>query len=116
MIKNIILDPGHGGIDRTGKYTTAGKQYKFKTGEVALEGVINRRITRKLGYHITMQSKLKALYTVHPNNSEDISLGKRMNIANAFNTNNDSLFISIHNNAAHKAGSGSGFEIFTTTG
>jgi len=42
MIKNIILDFGHGGIDESGKYTTKGKKHDFGNGEVAYEGVLNR--------------------------------------------------------------------------
>ena len=44
MIKNIILDFGHGGIDENGNYTTLGKKHTFPNGETAYEGVINRRI------------------------------------------------------------------------
>lgn len=49
MIKNIIIDPGHGGINSQGVYTTQGKSYKFPNGEIAYEGVINRNISKALG-------------------------------------------------------------------
>lgn len=115
MIKNIILDPGHGGIDRDGKYTTKGKQHTFSNGQIAYEGVINRNIVRKLGYHLRMQTGLNIIYTVHPNSPEDIPLGKRVHIANQY-PSGESLFISIHNNASIKPNTGTGFEIYTTRG
>ena len=41
MIKNIVLDFGHGGIDINGNYTTApNKMHKFSNGQIAYEGVV----------------------------------------------------------------------------
>ena len=114
MIKNIIIDPGHGGINSQGVYTTQGKSYKFPNGEIAYEGVINRNISKSLGDKLKVRG-FNVVYTVDPSNATDLSLGGRVKAANKYSSQ-DSLFVSIHNNAMGKPGSASGFEIFTTPG
>ena len=114
MIKNIIIDPGHGGINSQGVYTTQGKSYKFPNGEIAYEGVINRNISKSLGDKLKVRG-FNVVYTVDPSNATDLSLGGRVKAANNYSSQ-DSLFVSIHNNAMGKPGSASGFEIFTTPG
>lgn len=113
-IKNVILDPGHGGLDGSGHYTTApNKMHKFPDGKIAYEGVINRQIAAQVEKCLEGHG-LKVSYTVAPDDPTDVSLGTRVKIANRENPN-ETLFISIHNNASesHKA---SGFEIFTSVG
>lgn len=114
QIKNIIIDPGHGGLDNDGVYHTKGKMFEFPSGEIAYEGVINRNIARQLwaklnylGYNVS--------YTVDPSNYLDISLDERVRMSNKFNPN-ETLYISVHNNAAPKPGTARGFEIFTSKG
>lgn len=115
-IKNIIIDPGHGGIDPvTGKYTTApNKMHKFRSGEVAYEGHLNRQIAAFVGAYLNNPGKYFIIYTVDPNDPRDISLQQRIRKANSYDAE-DSILISIHCNASpnHNA---SGFELFTTKG
>lgn len=114
-IENIILDPGHGGINSSGKYTTApNKMHTFPDGRVAYEGVINRQIAGKLGHILKSHTDYNVFYTVKPDDPRDVSLSQRKNMANMYPKYN-SIYISIHCNASssHKA---SGFEIFTTPG
>jgi len=111
---NIIIDPGHGGIDETGNYTTAPyKMFTFDDGLTIYEGEVNRKIAKNLSNNFlaSPDPKEKILFTVKPHNSEDISLKERVDFANKFNPKN-TLFIPIHNNA----GGGSGFEIYTSKG
>lgn len=64
-------------------------------------------ILANLGYNI--------LYTVNPNDPEDISLDKRVRFANQFGKD-ESIYISIHNNASPTPGKARGFEIYTSPG
>lgn len=115
MIKNIILDFGHGGIDSNGRYTTApAKMSKLPSGEIAYEGVLNRQIGgilyQLLRWHIP---KLNIVCTVKPDDPRDLSLGYRVRVANRYPAS-ETLFISIHSNAAN--GRARGFELYTTRG
>ena len=57
----------------------------------------------------------KVLYTVKPDDHRDPSLSSRVSFANSYKAD-EALYISIHNNAAPKPGTASGFEIFTSPG
>lgn len=112
---NIVIDPGHGGIDDNGNYTTyPHKMYKFDNGEVAYEGVLNRAIAMEVMRHIDANPNLNGIYTVDPEDPTDMSLRSRVKVANRLSSKN-TIFVSIHCNASpsHKA---SGFELFTTRG
>ena len=112
---NIILDFGHGGIDKYGNYTTApNKMYKHNNGEVAYEGVLNRQIGGHVYTCLRGHSDLNVKCTVKEDDARDIALSHRVRVANAYPSTN-TLFISIHCNASasHNA---SGFELFTTVG
>lgn len=112
---NIVLDSGHGGIDKDGNYTTApNKMYTFRDGEVAYEGVLNRGIAKEVMKHIDLNPNLNGIYTVDPDDPTDVSLRDRVKTANRLSSKN-TIFVSIHCNASpsHKA---SGFELFTTKG
>lgn len=112
MIKNIILDAGHGGLDTNGNYTTApSKMFKFSDGEIAYEGVLNRKITQQVANLLGAHWDLNTIFTVRPDDSRDLSLAYRVQVANK-QTPATTLFISIHCNA----GGGTGFEIYTTKG
>lgn len=112
MIRNIVLDFGHGGVDSNGKYTTApSKMYEFSDGEVAYEGKLNREIGGLLYTKLRSNLNLNVVCTVKEDDSRDLSLPYRVRVANSFNPS-ETLFISIHCNA----GGGSGYEIFTTRG
>lgn len=115
MIKNVILDFGHGGLDFNGNYTTApAKMHKFSDGEVAYEGVLNRQIGGHVYTCLRGHSDLNVVCTVKEDDSRDIGLSQRVRVANKFNPE-ETLFVSIHCNASsgHNA---SGFELFTTVG
>lgn len=112
-IDNIIIDAGHGGINNQGLYTTQGKYFVFPNGEIAYEGVINRKIAQALATELRNAGK-NVIFTVNPLDPEDISLKKRVAIANKYASK--SIFISIHNNASEGFGTARGFEIFNTPG
>jgi len=114
MIKNVVLDFGHGGLDRNGNYTTNGKFHRFNANEVAYEGVINRQIGGILhGYLRSLEPRVNIVTTVGADDPRDLSLGYRVRVANQFNPS-DTIFLSIHSNAFN--GQAGGFEIFTTKG
>ncbi len=115
MIKNIVLDFGHGGLDEDGNYTTApNKMFKFPNGEVAYEGALNRAIGGHVYTCLRSHSEFNVVCTVKEDDPRDLSLGWRVRVANRYDPN-ETIFISIHCNASpnHNA---SGFEIFTTKG
>ena len=106
----VIIDCGHGGIDKDGNYTTAPDKQAKVNGKWVYEGLLNRTIGGMLA-HLLQWDGHNVIFTVHPNDSRDISLSQRVKVANA---NTDGLFVSIHCNAFN--GSVRGFEIFTTKG
>lgn len=115
MIKNIILDFGHGGIDKNGKYTTSpAKMHKFDDGVVAYEGVINRQIGGHIYTCLRGHSNLNVVCTVKEDDPRDLSLSYRVKVANSFDPKS-TIFVSVHCNASpnHNA---SGFEVYTTKG
>ena len=114
MIKNIVLDFGHGGIDANGKYTTPGKRHKFSNGETAYEGVINRRIGGMVqSYLRTSDARINVVTTVAADDPRDLSLAYRVRVANSLPAS-QTIFVSIHCNAFNTKARG--FEIFTTVG
>lgn len=115
MVKNVILDFGHGGLNPKGEYTTyPNKMYKFKDGVVSYEGVLNRQIGGHVYTCLRYHSNINVVCTVKEDDHRDISLSHRVRVVNSFNPQ-ETLLVSIHCNASesHKA---SGFEIFTTKG
>lgn len=115
MIKTVIIDAGHGGIDAQGRYTTApAKMHTFSNGEVAYEGVYNRKIARFVYVFLKYNTSIKSVFTVRPDDPTDISLRTRTNIANEYDKTS-SLLLSLHSNASptHTA---RGFEIITSKG
>lgn len=112
MIKNIILDFGHGGIDTNGVYTTApAKMYKFLNGDIAYEGVLNRQIGGHVLTCLRSHLDLNVVTTVAETDPRDLSLPWRVRVANSYDPK-ETIFISIHCNA----GGGEGFELYTTKG
>ena len=107
----IILDNGHGGLDK-GKYVTApNKMHTFKDGFTIYEGHFNREIVKKLAY------KLKSLGIPFHNlvpGPQDTPLKERVNKANelAKKWHGKAIYISIHGNG----GGGTGFEVYTSKG
>jgi N-acetylmuramoyl-L-alanine amidase len=117
MQKVVILDPGHGGINpSTGQYVTPGKRSPiWKDGSVYYEGVGNRHIVELAG-RILAARGVKVLYTVSPNDWQDVSLSKRVKIANDHYRQNPTAFlISVHSNASDNP-QANGYEVFTSPG
>ena len=115
MIKNVVLDFGHGGIDKDGKYTTAPKKmHTFSDGEVAYEGVLNRQIGGHVYTCLRSHPELNIICTVKEDDPRDLFLGYRVRVTNALPPES-TIFVSIHCNASPKHNA-SGFEIFTTKG
>lgn len=113
-IKRVILDPGHGGLDSNGDYTTApNKMHTFPDGKVVYEGVLNRQIAEQIYENLKCEPFATA-FTVRPGDSRDHRLSQRVHFANNFPAD-ETLFISIHCNASpnHNAGGG---EVWTSPG
>ena len=114
MIKNIVLDFGHGGIDKAGRYTTRGKWHDFGNGEMAYEGVLNRQIGGILqSYLRSLGHQYHIVTTVNADDPRDLSLSYRVRVANSYPAA-ETIFISIHCNAFNSKAKG--FEIFTSKG
>lgn len=115
MIKNVILDFGHGGVDHEGNYTTSpNKMYKFENGEIAYEGVLNRELGEKLSNYLYDDGFINVVHTVHWSDSYDLPLSNRVDVADGFNPN-ETIFISLHCNASRQHNA-SGFEVITSKG
>lgn len=116
MIKNVILDYGHGGIDSNGKYTTfPAKMHTFDDGVVAYEGVLNREIGNQIKNCVqAFAPELNIVETVPYNDPTDVSLSKRVELTNKFPPES-TIFVSIHCNASNNHNA-SGFEIFSSLG
>lgn len=106
-----VLDAGHGGVDKSGRYTTApAKMFKFEDGLTIYEGVINRKVA--FNVYKSLQSKGIDFALVY-DDVEDTPLSGRVTLAdNVYRKDKRAVYISIHSNA----GGGSGFEIFTGMG
>lgn len=107
----VIIDRGHATLDAYGKYSTAGKQFKFPDGLHVYEGYENQKYAEAIA-RIATEYGMNVVYTVKPNDPQDISLVARVKFANALSEKKDSMYLSIHNNA----GKGKGTEIFTSVG
>lgn len=115
FIDTLIFDRGHGSLDTKGVYTTApAKMHKFEDGVVAYEGVINSEYVKKMAFY-GEAAGFNIEYTVLPTSPVDMPLEERVNKANFGLHKNNSLFISVHNNASlnHNA---EGSEIWTSVG
>tara|TARA_R110000822_G_scaffold305011_1_gene430489 strand:+ start:2209 stop:2838 length:630 start_codon:yes stop_codon:yes gene_type:complete len=115
VVKNIVLDFGHGGLGSNGLYTTApAKMHVHVNGETAYEGVLNRQIGGHVYTCLRSHSEFNVVCTVKEDDSRDMALSQRVRVANSFDSKS-TIFVSIHCNASpqHNA---SGFEIFTTNG
>ncbi len=113
MINTLILDRGHATTDAQGKYSTPGKQAKLPDGRVVYEGKENQKYTEAIAKH-ALAKGFKVEYTVLPTDPTDPSLHYRVLKANNSNNRRNSLYVSIHNNAAN--GKASGTEVFTNIG
>ena len=107
----IIMDPGHGGLDK-GKYVTApNKMHVFEDGFTVYEGVFNRDIVKKICY--VLKSRGIPNFNLVPG-PQDTPLPERVAYANELvkKYNGRAIYISVHANA----GGGTGFEVYTSKG
>ncbi len=114
----VLLDPGHGAVDPSGKYTTApSKQFQhtkgtFHKGGWFFEGVFNRAITTRVS------AKLRNLgipHVVVAHEYLDTPLADRVETANwYFKQYKNTVYISTHSNASGV--NARGFEVYTTPG
>ena len=112
--KILLIDAGHGGIDPSGRYTTApSKQKKFVTGYHGYgwfyEGVSNRQIAAEFMAQAT-RAGFVCVPVYHP--YKDTSLTTRTDLANqiAGSLGAESIYLSFHSNAFD--GSARGWVIF----
>lgn len=110
---NIVLDFGHGSVDKDGEYTTApAKMFQHKDGTNAYEGMINRQIGGLIYQFLRWDKELTPVLTVKTDDPRDISLAYRVRVANSF-PKEETLMVSIHCNASPNQDA-RGFEIFTS--
>lgn len=122
----VMLDAGHGSLDRKGKYTTAidkGKYFDHKNKDlnfhgiqgnsVFYEGVFNRIMANKIRVELAQ----KGIFSAATYDAVlDTPIGERTGRANKFHAalNNKTVFGSIHSNASGV--NASGWEIYTSVG
>lgn len=97
----VIIDPGHGGIDDSGKYVTApDKMTTFPDGEEVYEGVLNRQIASHLAARLANTS-ISFDWTVKDH--KDVPLDDRCKIIKSIAQRSDEpvLVVSIHCNYYH---------------
>lgn len=116
-----IIDAGHGGIIN-GVYQTAPKKmYEFEdSGLIVYEGVINRKIARKL-INLLDANNINS-FDISAYSEEDIPLSRRVEMINSIYLGHPNTYLlSIHSNTASAKGKGkgtkaTGFEIWTSEG
>lgn len=114
MITTIMLDRGHGTLDKNGNYVTPGKRASFPSGEKVYEGVENNKYVMALAKY-AKEAGFNVVYSVLPSNHLDVSLTERVTKANKHPSKNSMFFLSVHNNASG-TGQAQGTEIFTSKG
>lgn len=117
MSKILYIDAGHGGVNESGKYTTAdriGKKWehkgqKFHKGGMFYEGVFNRSIAQKF-MQLATEKGFHCIPVYHPIN--DTSLGNRVDMANKMfeKLDKSGTYLSFHSNAFN--GTVRGFNLF----
>lgn len=112
-----LIDAGHGGIDSSGKYTTAPKKmHEFENGLVFYEGVVNRIYATELWNRL---GDLEIDFGLVYHDWKDTYLHDRTKMANIIHAKKKNcILLSLHSNALDGAGPAKpkGFEIFTSPG
>lgn len=115
-----LLDFGHGGITKDGKYLTPGKQYHFTQEPISIyEGDINRKIGHKL---IKLLKANNIDYKLITPGITDFPLSTRVRIANdIYSKDKRAIYVSLHSNAVSPTTKGEGttaegYEIWTSVG
>jgi len=114
----VILDAGHGGVNPvTNSYVTNGKRSpKWEDDTIYYEGVGNRDIVLRASLLLKAKG-IDTVFTVSPDDYVDVSLSKRVKIANKYylKHNKEAILISVHSNG-YKSSSAHGTEVFTSPG
>ena len=110
----VLLDAGHGGVDKNGEPVTAGKRFRHPGRPIIIEGLYNRAIQTKVASFLGLFGVKTILI---PNQQADMPLWQRTKLINSITNNADNLgyktlLVSLHFNA----GGGTGYEIFTHKG
>ena len=113
MVNTIILDRGHATLDANGNYVTKGKKATLPDGREVFEGKENEKYVIAMAKYAELAG-LRVEYTVKPTDPADPSLFARVLRANNSRNRNNSVFVSVHNNAAN--GTATGTEVFTSIG
>ena len=113
MVNTIILDRGHATLDNKGSYVTKGKKATLPDGRKVFEGKENEKYVIAMAKYAELAG-LRVEYTVKPTDPADPSLFARVLRANNSRNRNNSVFVSVHNNAAN--GTATGTEVFTSIG
>lgn len=116
MKKVWLLDPGHGGLDKNGKYVTSGKRSPvWPDGSQYFEGVGNRDIVRRIAEGAKLRG-IETKFIVEPSNQMDVSLPARVDLANRiYKTIKNAVYLSIHSNG-HSNKDAQGWEVWTSMG
>lgn len=113
MITTIIIDRGHGLLDKQGNYVTPGKRATLPDGRVVFEGLENNKYAKAIA-KAAKEAGFNVIFTVLTTDFKDMSLVERVNKANKHPNKNSAIFLSLHNNAAN--GKAFGTELFTSKG
>lgn len=114
----VYLDAGHGGIDPSGNYTTAGKRFfhpqgTFHEGGFFYEGAFNRTMVKRVAAKL---NNLGISNLIVSHDYLDTSLQYRVDMANWYHRNyKEGVFVSSHANASIN-NLARGFEVYTTPG
>ena len=114
----VFLDAGHGALNKSGKYVTAGKQYQHKSGSFHnghwfYEGVWNRTLTNLVARKL---NQLGISNIIISHEYIDFSVQYRVDLANWYHRKyKKGIYISNHANASGK-GTARGFELYTSPG
>lgn len=119
MKKVWLLDPGHGGLDSDGNYTTPAYKGKrspvWADGTQHFEGVGTRDIVRRIAEGAKDRG-IETMFIVEPDDSRDIPLGSRTNLANRIHAGKkNAVYVSIHTNGFSDE-SANGWEVWTSKG
>lgn len=108
----FLIDSGHGGMVGGNYVTAPAKMFKHGNGEVAYEGIINRKVKELL---FKVMDQFDLTYVDVCPTELDLSLSIRVNFANHIAKKyerDNCLYVSLHSNA----GGGTGSEFFTSKG
>ena len=108
-----FLDAGHGGIDESGNYLTAGKRSPiWEDGTQYFEGEGNRNIVDLIALELEV---LNVPFIVLCPEKEDVPLWERVSRVKKYDTHMNKIVISVHSNGFNEERA-NGWSVFTTKG